>query len=134
MWHSKSKYQKIGALVKVSRKQLKAVLALGVKKLGPVSVASKLGKFPLFDNFFDFSPLDFPDLDNFCTLAEFWPFNFFDFLACSIQSPPNSPILPLPSFFSEAGLLPLFLLGVGSLNDLVVFNIAVNRVAILLKP
>ena len=54
-----------------SRKRLKADLASGVRKLGPVFLASKLGEFPLFGGFFDFSPLDFPDLDNFRDLADF---------------------------------------------------------------
>ena len=65
MWDFRSKYRKIGALVKINHKLLKADLALGVKKLGPQSLAPKLGKFPLFDGFFDFLPLDFPDLGNF---------------------------------------------------------------------
>ena len=71
MWHSKSKYQRIGVLVKANRKWLKADLAFGVKNLGPLSLASKLGEFSLFDGFFAFSPLDFPDLDNFWDLANF---------------------------------------------------------------
>ena len=45
-----------------SRKRLKADLALGVRKLGPDSVTSKLGKYPLFDEIF-------PDLDDFQDLA-----------------------------------------------------------------
>ena len=52
MWHSGSKYQKIGALINTSHKQLKATLALETKKLGPSSLALKLDKFPLFDDFF----------------------------------------------------------------------------------
>ena len=36
----------------VSRKRLKAFLAPGVRKLGPVSVALKLGEFPLFSKLF----------------------------------------------------------------------------------
>ena len=38
--------------MKANRKRLKADLALGVRKLGPDSVAPKLGKFPLFNDFF----------------------------------------------------------------------------------
>ena len=47
--------------MKANLKQLKATLALGVKKLNPDFEASKLGKFPLFAVFFDFSPLDLND-------------------------------------------------------------------------
>ena len=50
--------------MKVSHKQLKATLALRVRKLGPLSLVSKLGKFPLFDKFF-LDLVDFQDLDNF---------------------------------------------------------------------
>ena len=116
-----------------SRKRLKADLASGVKKLGPASVAPKLGEFPLFDKFF-------PDLANFWDLDVFWPFDFPDFLAC-FTPPPNPSTSPLPSFLPEAGLLssflleanlqPSFLLGAGLL---VVFNIEVSGGAILLKP
>ena len=58
--------------MKANHKRLKFNLALGVWKLGPLSLASKLGKFLLFDGFFHFLPLDFPDLDNFRDLADFW--------------------------------------------------------------
>ena len=124
----------------VNRKRLKADLALGVRKFGLVSLASKLGEFPLFGGFFDFSPLDFPDLDDFRDLADFWPFDFPDFLACS--TPPLNPSTSLlPSFLPEAGLLSLFLLEADLLPSfllgaslLVVFNIEVSGAAILLKP
>ena len=59
--------------MKANRKRLKADLASGVRKLGPDPVAPKLGEFPLFGGFFDFSPLDFPDLDDFWDLADFLP-------------------------------------------------------------
>ena len=103
-----------------------------VRKLGPASVAPKLGEFPLFDEFF-------LDLADFQDLNVFWPFDFPDFLACSTPSPPNPSTLPsflpeaglLSSFLLEADLLPSFLLGAGSL---VVFNIEVSGAAILLKP
>ena len=134
MWHSGSKCQRIGASVNASRKRLKADLASGVRKLGPASVAPKLGEFPLFDEFF-------PNLADFRDLDVFWPFDFPDFLACSTPSPPNPSTSPSPSFLPEAGLLssflleadllPSFLLGAGSL---VVFNIEVSGAAILLKP
>ena len=65
MWHSGSKCQRIGALLKANRKRLKADLASRVKKFGPLFLVLKLGKFPLFGGFFNFSHLDFADLDNF---------------------------------------------------------------------
>ena len=127
--------------MKVSHKRLKAVLASEVRKFGPVSIVLKLGEFPLFDGFFNFLPFNFPDLEDFWDLADSWPFNFPDFLACSIL--PNPLTSPLPlfllvaglllSFLLEADLLPSFLLEVGLLDDLVIFNIEVSGVAILLK-
>ena len=63
--------------MKTNGKWLKAHLASGVKKLGPLSLALKLDEISLFDSFFDFSPLDFPDLDNFRDLANFWNLNVF---------------------------------------------------------
>ena len=127
--------------MKSNRKQLNADIALGVKKLGPVFLASKLDEFLLFGSFFDFSPLDIPDLDNFRALANFWLFYFPDFLACSTPLLSNPSISLLPSFFPEAGLLLSFLLEADLLPSflleaglLVVFNIAVNGAAILLKP
>ena len=67
--------------MKANRKRLKAILALGVKKLKPAFLASKLGKLPLFDGFLNlakFLPFEFPDLGNFR------PFdNFLDLLASS---------------------------------------------------
>ena len=128
----------------INHEQLKAFLVLRVKKLGPASIALKLDKFLIFDGFFKFLLLDFPDLDNFWDLAKFLLFNFSDFLACFTLLPPNSSTSPLPLFypkvsllllfFLEADLLPLFLLKAGSSGNLVVFNIKVNRIVILLKP
>ena len=99
MWHSGLKCQKIGASVKASRKRSKTVLALEVRNFGPISVAPKLDKFSLFDDFFpdladfrelddfsvfnDFSLFDCPDLDKFSDLDNFLVFdNFslFDYL------------------------------------------------------
>ena len=108
--------------MKANCKRLKADLALGVRKLGPISLALKLGEFLLFGSFFNFSPLDFLDLDNFRDLANFWPFDFPDFLAIFIP-----PILlsPLPlSTFSKVNLS----------GGTAVFSIEVNEVAILLNP
>ena len=145
MWHSESKCWRIVASVKANCKRLKATLALEVGKLGPLFLALKLDEFPLFDNFF-LDLAGFWDLNNFLpfkffNLANF--FNFFDFLACSILSPPNLSSLLLLLFFSKAGLLllflleinllSLFLLGAGLLGDPIVFNIKISRIAILLK-
>ena len=49
--------------MKANYKRLKAALALGVRKLGPLFLALKLGKFPLFDGFLDLA--NFWDLDIF---------------------------------------------------------------------
>ena len=109
--------------MKANRKRLKADLALGVRKLGPVSIALRLGKFPLFDEFFPGLD-DFRDLANFWDLDVFWPFDFPDFLAIftlppSILSPPS----PSPSL-SEVDLS----------GGVAVFSIELSEAAILLKP
>ena len=125
--------------MKANRKQLKAVLASGVRNFGPSSVASKLVEFPLFDNFF-------PDLAKFRDLDVFSLFDFPDFLAyftpflptLNPSTSPSPSFLPkagwLLSFLLEADLLPLFLLGAGLSGDPVVFSIEVSEAAILLKP
>ena len=108
-------------------KQLKIVLAPKVKKVDPVFLISKLGKFLLFDSFLDlanFSLFNFSDLSNF--------FDFSNFLAYSILLLLNLLILLLLLFFPEADLLLLFLPRTG-LSDLIVFNIKMNKVTILLK-
>ena len=150
MWHSGSKCQRIGVLMKVSRKQLKASLALGFRNFSLTSVASKFVEFPLFDNFFldlaEFQDLDvfllfdFPDLDNFRDLDVFSNFLacFTPFLPIPNPSTSTSPsFLPkaglMSSFLLEANLLPLFLLGAGLSSDPVVFSIEVSGAAILLK-
>ena len=72
--------------MKANRKRLKAALALRVRKFGLLFLVSKLGKFPLFDNFLDiadFLLFEFPDLDdsrpfdNFPNLDNFKPFDNF---------------------------------------------------------
>ena len=130
-------------MVKASRKWLKIILVLRIRKLGPAFIASKLSESLLFASFFNFSFFDFPDLNNFWDLAYFWFYNFSAFLACFILLPPNSSILLLPLFLPkasllllfllEANLLLLFLLGVSLSSDPVVFNIEVSKAAILLK-
>ena len=140
MWHSGSKCQRIKALLKANRKRLKADLVSGVEKLSPVFLVSKLGKFPLFGSFFDFSPLDFPNLDDFQNLADFWPFDFSYFLAYSTPSPSNLSTSLLLLFLFKASLLSLFLLEADLLQLFlleaglfVVFNIEISGIAILLK-
>ena len=60
--------------MKTSCKQLKNILALGVKKLSPTFVALKLSEIPFFNNFLDLANFiffnfygldDFRNLDNF---------------------------------------------------------------------
>ena len=45
-------YQRIKALVKATHKLLKVFLILKVKKPDPTFLTPKLGKFPIFNNFF----------------------------------------------------------------------------------
>ena len=110
--------------MKANRKRLKATLALGIKKLRPAFLASKLGDFPLFDGFLDladFLLFEFPDLHNF------GPFdNFSDFLASSLSTPPTPNLTTSP--------LPFPTLGPVTSDDQGVFSIEVNGTAILLKP
>ena len=56
------------ALLKASRKQLKVILALEVRKLDLAFVALNLDKFLFFNNF---SLFYFSNLDNFWDLANF---------------------------------------------------------------
>ena len=51
MWESRSKYQRIGALLNANHLQLKTVLAPEVRKFGLASLMAILGEFPLFDGF-----------------------------------------------------------------------------------
>ena len=69
--------------MKANCKWLKAALASGVEKLGPLSLASKWGEFPLFDNFLG--------LAHFWDLDDFWDFDFPDFLAISTTPTPSRP-------------------------------------------
>ena len=110
--------------MKANRKRLKTVLALAVRNIGLISIASKLIEFPLFNDFF-------PDLAKFQDLDVFMLFNFPDldnflnFLVYSTLPPtPNSLTSPL-LIFSHSGI-NLF-------SSTVVFSIEVNEVAILLK-
>ena len=102
--------------------------------LGPLFLVSKLGKFSLFDGFFDFSPLDFPDLDDFEDLANFWLSNLLVFdsirfdLSLNLSPPPTSPIL-----LAASTLAPSTLLGVSTCDDMVVFSIDISGAAILLN-
>ena len=98
----------------------------GIRKLSLVSIALKLGKFPLFYGFFDFLPLDFPDLDGFRDLTKFWSFNFLDFLASSLS------LLLAPNLMTSS--LPFLTSGSDMSGDSVVFKIEVIKATILLKP
>ena len=113
--------------MKVNYKQLKAALALEIRKLGPTSLVSKLGEFPLFDSFLDlanFLPFEFPNLDNFRLFDNFPIFN--NFLSFSIDLLPPS-ILP-------TSLAANTLSATSTYDNTVVFSIDVSSVAILLKP
>ena len=117
MWYFGSKCWRIRTSINANCKQLKVVLASKVRNFGLASVASKIVKFSLFDDFFPdlakfwylnvFSLFDFLDLNEFSDLN-----NFPDFLACCKPFPPilNPSTLPLLVFFLEAGLLLFFLL------------------------
>ena len=110
--------------MKANCKQLKAALALGVRKLGPAFLLSKLGEFLLFDGFLDlahFLPFEFPNLDDFRPF-----YNFPDFLVSSSPPPPSPNLTTLPLLFSTSGF--------DMSGNPVVFNIEVSKAAILLKP
>ena len=133
MWHSGSKCQKIGALVKASRKRLNVSLAPGVRKLGPAFLASKLGEFPLFDSFLDladFLPSKLPDLDDFW-LSDLPVFGStcFDPSLNPLPSPPT-----LPNSLAASTLAPSTPLAARTYDDMVVFSIDMSGAAILLKP
>ena len=108
--------------MKANRKRLKAALALRVRKLGSLSLALKLGEFPLFDDFLDLA--NFWDLDNFWTFDAFLVFD--NFLHFSIDSLP--PLMPPTSLTAST------LLAASTYNNTVVFSIDVSGAAILLKP
>ena len=109
------KYQRIGALIKANYKQLKAILALEVKKLGPSFLTANLGKFSLFDGFLD--------------LANFWPFDNF-LVFNSINFSINLLLISIIPTLLVANTL----LAANIYNDTVIFNINISDVAILLKP
>ena len=117
--------------MKINCKQLKAVLALGVRNLGLLFLVLKLGKFSFFDNFF-LDLANYQDLENFSPfkLDNFWPFDIF-------------PIFNNFSYFSINLLPPLIppnllvantLLATSTYNNTVMFSIDINNVVILLKP
>ena len=128
--------------MKVNYKRLKADLVSGVRKLGPLFLALKLDKFLLFDSFFDFSPLDFPDLDDFWDLADFWdldifwPSNLLVFGSTRFDLSLNPLLLPPTLSTSSAAsiLTPSTSLAASTCDDIVVFSIDVSGATILLKP
>ena len=100
-------------LLKASHKRSKAVLALKVRKSSLTFLGVNLGKFSHFDNFLD--------------LTNFLPFNFLDFIA-------NFLPLSLIPYLSDS-LLPIFsYLEINFFSGIVVFNIKMNKAAILLRP
>ena len=115
-------------MVKVNRKRLKTVLTLGVRNFGPSSIALKLSKFPLFDDFFS-DLADFWDLNNFLVfnnfqdLDNFPVFDNFPFFLIN-SSPPSTPPTSLAASTS---------LATNTYNDKVVFSIDISGAAILLK-
>ena len=118
--YSKSKYQKIKALIKANCKQLKATLVLGVKKLRPAFLASKFGEFPFFNGFLDlanFLPFAFLNLDNFR------PFNNFPHFSINL-----SPLLMPPISLGVS-----ILSATSTYNNTVIFSIDISCAAILLK-
>ena len=116
MWHFGSKCQRIGALVKANRKWLKVALALEVRKLGPLSLVSKLGEFLIFDSFLD--------------LTDFWLFDVFPIF----NNFSYFPIDSLPPLITSISLVANTSLAASTYDDIVVFSIDVSGVAILLKP
>ena len=127
VWHSGSKYRRIRALVKISYKQLKVVLASGVRKLGLAFIALKLGEFSIFDSFFDFLLFD---LDDFRNLVNFWLSGLLVFGSTQFDLLP-----PLVSSTSLAAstLVSSISLAVNTYNDMIVFSIDMSGAAILLK-
>ena len=118
--------------MKANRKRLKADLASGVRKLGPASLASKLGEFPLFDGFLDladFLPSEFPDLDNFW-LSDLLVFGSTRF---DLSLNPSPPPPTLPTLLAASTLAPSTLFAASTCDDMVVFSIDVSGAAILLK-
>ena len=90
-------------MVKTNCKQLKAVLALKIRKLSLFFLASKLGEFLLFDNFFpnlanfqdldNFSPFEFLDSDNFRPFNNFLVFDNFSYFLIDLL--PSSTLILL---------------------------------------
>ena len=87
----------------------------------------KLGEFPLFDGFFDFSLFD---LGNFWDLANFW---FFDLPIFGFTYFNLSPFQMPPISLAASTLVPSTLLAAKTCDDMVVFSIEVSDTAILLK-
>ena len=95
---------------------------------------SKLGKFPLFDGFFNFSPLDFLDLDNFQDLADFWlsDLSIFGFTCFDPSLNPLPPPISL-TLSTASTLTPSTSLAASTYDEIVMFSIDVSSAAILLK-
>ena len=105
------------ALVKASHKQLKAVLASEVRKLGLTLLVANSSEFPLFTGFLD--------LDYFW-LSDLKVFAFIDFDPLSL--------LTSPTILVASILAPSISLAVSTYNNMVVFIIDVSYATILLNP
>ena len=114
--------------MKANRKWLKAVLVSGVKKLGLFFLASKLSKFPFFDNSFS-NLANFWDLDNFLVFDDFWDLNNF----LIYNNFPYFSIDLLPPSMLPTSLAANISLATSTCDDRVVFSIDVSNMAILLK-
>ena len=113
--------------MKASHKQLKAALALRIRKLGPTSVASNLGEFLFFDCFLNLAK--FQDLD------VFWLSGLLVFgSTCFDSSLDLSPPSMSPTSLTASILAPSTSLAANTCDDIVVFSINVSGAAILLKP
>ena len=95
---------------------------LEVKKLGSFSLASKSGKFPLFDNFF-LNLANFWDLNNFQNFDNFPIFDNFSYFSID-SSPPSTLSTSLAANTS---------LTISICYDIIVFIINISDAAILLK-
>ena len=105
------------ALVKASHKQLNVILASEVRKLRPFFLVPNLDVFQLFNGFLD--------LDNF---------QLSDLLVFVLTRFNLSPPLILLSPLTVSILVLTISLAANTYNNIVIFNIDMNNVAILQNP
>ena len=113
-------------MVKVNHKQLKASLALEVRKLKPVFLALNLNEFPLFDSFLEL--VNFWNSDNFLVFNNFTVFNFTNFSINLLLSS-----ILLISLAANILLVPSNLLATKIYDNTNIFSIDASDMAILLK-